>query len=368
MKEKDIYKLLNKSDTKMPEDHEKVDKKEMDSYKKAFMENIEKSRKKKGKLFGGIAIAAALIIALFSFTEPGQVIYAQMIDFYERMTNPIAKYSIDSEVVEESITKINKEVTENGIKFQLEDAMLDENYLVVNMLFEVVGEDLINKFPENSNVMAGGFYHLLVNGKKVNYDAGTIKGTIVDNKTHQQYFGFNLKETISEEDTLTLVVDKMDVFNYDEAIEIFNGKSHEDVQTVEVEGEWKIDFKIKDSMENLNTKVINIDRELIKVNDKPVIFRNMRINSFRATLKLDYEQEAGLLGRKIFFKAKDENGKEFTFSNSFSSNNEKTFHYYGEDGNSLMDVEKLTFQAYFIQDNEMEIYIPIGEEFEIKLK
>lgn len=368
MKEKDIYKLLNKSDTKMPENYEKVDEKEIDSYKEAFMKNIEKPKKKRSKLFGGIAIAAALIFAFFYFTEPGQVIYAKMVDFYERMANPIAEYSIDSDAVEESITKIDKKVTNNGIKFRLEDAMLDEDYLVVNMLFEVVGEDLITKFPENSNVMAGGFYHLLVNGKKVSYGAGTIKGTIVDDKTHQQYFGFNLKDKISENDVLTIVVSKMDVFNYDDAIEIFNGKSHEDVQTVEVEGEWKIDFKIKDSVENLNTKVINIDRELIKVNDKPVIFRNMRINSFRATLKLDYEQEASLLGSNIFFKAKDENGKEFTFSNYSSSNNEKTFHYYGEDGNNLMDVEKLSFQAYFIQDREMEIYIPIGEEFEIKLK
>lgn len=368
MNKKDIYKLLNNSKVEMPEEYENVSDEELERYKTAFMKNIEKPKNKKRNWFGKIAIAAALIMAFITFTEPGQVIYAKIADFYEKMTNPIAEYSIDSEAVEESITKIDKEVTNNGIKFQLEDAMLDENYLVVNMLFEVVGEDLINKFPENSNVMAGGFYHLLVNGKKVSYDAGTIKGTIVDDKTHQQYFGFNLKDKISEDDVLTIVVDKMEVFNFDEALEVFVGKSYEGVQSLEIEGEWKIDFKIKDSMENLNTKVIKIDREIIKVNDKPVVFKDMRINSFRAILKLDYKEEAGLLGRNIFFKGKDENGKEYTFSNGSSSNYGKTFHYYGEEDGNLLDVEKLTFQAYFMQDKEMEIYIPIGEEFEVKLK
>ena len=32
-----------------------------------------------------------------------------------------------------------------------------------------------------------------------------------------------------------------------------------------------------------------------------------------------------------------------------------------------MSAEKLTFQAYYMEDIEAEIYIPIGEPFEVNL-
>lgn len=47
---------------------------------------------------------------------------------------------------------------------------------------------------------------------------------------------------------------------------------------------------------------------------------------------------------------------------------EKIFVLIGEDGNDIMDTKTLTLQPFFVQDKEMEIFIPIGEPFEIKLK
>lgn len=366
MKDKDIYKLLNKTDTKIPENLEIVRDEEIDKLKANFLKNIQKP-KKKTKPFLKLSIAALLALALIGFTEPGQIIYAQIVSFYERMTNPIAEYSIESEVVDESITRINSEVLNNGVRFELADAMLDENYLVVNMLFEVTGDELIEKFPEDSNLMVAGWYRLLVNGENVNYDSGTIKGTIVDDKTHQQYFGFDLKNKISEDDVLTLTVENVSVFNYGEAVLILKGKPYEEVKNVEILGEWAIDFTISDSKEKLMTKVIKIDKEITKINDYPVVLKNLRLNAFRATLNLDYENESGYLGREIFFKAIDEKGVEYIFLDSTSINNKKTFHYYGKEGKDLMNAEKLTFQAYYMEDREAEIHIPIGEEFEINL-
>lgn len=367
MKNKNIYDILNKTDVEIPTGFENVSKKEIENYKKNFLKNIN-IPKKKSNWWIKFAIAAVFLIAFMGFTQPGQTIYAQIAGYYERMTNPIAEYSIEPEVVEESISRINSEVIQDGIRFELADAMLDENHLVVNMFFEVTGEDLINEFSEDANLVTAGWYTLLVNGKKINYSSGTIRGTIVDDKTHQQYFGFNLEDEISKEDVLTLVVDNVSVFNYDEGVQVLQGKPYEEVKTVEIPGEWTIDFSIQNSMEKLNTKVIEINRELINVNGYPVVFKDMKINAYRATMKLNYEKEAGILGKGIFFKAKDENDVEYEFMNFEAEQSSKTFRYYGEEGKDLMSAEKLTFQAYYMEDKEAEIYIPIGEPFEVNLK
>lgn len=369
MKDKDVYKILNNADTKIPQSLESVSNAEIDKLKENFLKSIE--RPKKTNRFFKYAIAALLALALMGFTKPGQIIYAQIVNFYEKMTNPIAEYSIESEIVDESITRINSEISHDGVKFQLADAMLDEKYLVVNMLFEVTGEELIEDFPEGSNLVAAGWYKLLVNGKNINYNSGTIKGTIVDDKTHQQYYGFDLKENLSEEDVLTLVVKNVSVFNFDEGMLVLEGKPYEEVKTVEIPGEWTIDFKISDSKEKLKTKFIEIEKEITKVNDYPVVIKNLRLNAFRATLNLDYENESGYLGQKIYFKATDEKGVEYNFIYSTSANNKITFHYYGEEGKDLMKGEKLTFQGYQsldVDDKGEELYTIFGEEFEVVLE
>lgn len=151
---KNIYNLLNEVSVEEPKEVEAMSTAEIEAYKKKFTSSIlDKRKDAPGFRFMKIGLAAALIMAIFSMTAPGTIVYAKIVEIFSSMINPISEYSIVPEITDNYIEKLDKEVISNGVKFTVKEVLIDGNTIYLNTLYEIEDENLVKEFKPGSIVI-----------------------------------------------------------------------------------------------------------------------------------------------------------------------------------------------------------------------
>lgn len=363
---KNIYNLLNEVSVEEPKEVEAMSTAEIEAYKKKFTSSIlDKRKDAPGFRFMKIGLAAALIMAIFSMTAPGTIVYAKIVEIFSSMINPISEYSIVPEITDNYIEKLDKEVISNGVKFTVKEVLIDGNTIYLNTLYEIEDENLVKEFKPGSIVIPvrNIKVDLKLNGEIINFQKmGTMRSTFVDSRTWQEYLKIQFFDELKDQDIITLEQKELDIRAFTE----FNGFDTV-MEKSSVEGDWTVDILVNESSNKVKTNLMTVNKTLITVDNYPVVFEEFSINPFRAVIKLKYEREARFIGSKTIFVARDENGTTYNFDRVSSGNEVSELNYFGEDNKNITEANSLTFQAHFVQDMEAEIFIPYGEPITINL-
>lgn len=387
MSDKNIYQILNKSKIDIPIDTIDVSNDEINRYKKIFLNN-KSNKKEKTKLFP-ILIAASFIIFTLFFTKPGSHVLASFSNIYKQLFNPISYEAINPELINSSITEFNKSITVNGIKVTLKEALLDDQDLFLNFIYEIDDshlddyQDMEIPIPTSSFGIRLDGKDYVGNNSNLSEFGGTQEGTLPKIGSSQQYFKYILnKDTpIKDINNFSLVFNEFFVLDYASALEALkNGKGLEDVSVKYLEGEGQIDFSIKDSTNSLHTKEKILNKKIGSVDNLPIIIEKVRINPLSMkivmTRQLDID-EYSLQGSSqrqaftngIYFKLIDESGKEYIIDDFIIIKDYYTFTL-NEIEDSLLKSNSITLIPFVSQEvkNNMNpaSYEFIEEEIDIK--
>ncbi|MDO5714364.1 MAG: DUF4179 domain-containing protein [Tissierellia bacterium] len=375
-----MYEFLNNMKIDEPDELMEVTQEEKDRIKNDLGGKIMKPKKSK-KYLKTISIAAALVLSFLAFTKPGQVIYGNMVDLYHKMVNPIGTYALDSEGVKDGITVVDKAVTDKGIEIKVEDALLDEDTIYINAFYKVVDESIAKNFDDDASlVVFPTFTNFTINGKEVGVSGGTVQSTFVDNRSVQEYQFYQLDDMddkVKDGDTISLTADKVRVFDYNkmnwENMGTLSEKEAEDL-TLSLPGNWKITFTIKDGTPQMKTAKVDLSQEKIQFQDQTLHLDTFRLNPYRSTITMKYDDSAGMVARKMIFIGKDRKGIEYRFEagapGSGIGQKEAIFQFVQENEKDLLAQDTLTIQGYYDQSNdpEQKDYIPVGEPITITIK
>ncbi len=288
MNEKNIYEILNRAKVPYEEPISDLSKEDKNKISENFLSSIERKKKRS---FKKLSLVAAMFILLFSITGPGRAIIDNLIDLYDEMESPISDYSIEPKKIENLVTHIDKSVEDQGIKVTLRDAFRDGDTIYVNVVYEVVGGEILDQFHEDASPIPGAMMELSKDGQRIHDSSGTVIGAIPNNKSDQQFYKFELypNMNIGDSDTLLLKQNYMDVADFS-----FLDFSKEDfgltnAKRINVEGNWDMEFSIKDSSKDLNTRVIPVNESPVDIEKERFTIESIRINDFSIQIQTNYE-------------------------------------------------------------------------------
>lgn len=385
MKEKNIYELLNGAQVERPQVLEDISPEEKEKIKNNFKSSVKNKKKVKKSFLPRLGLVAAVLALFFAFTKPGKLVYSKIVDFYELMVNPIGKYAVNSEEVESSIKKVNKTLLVNGIELNIKEVLLDDHTLYFNAIYTVVDEDIKKDFPSDASLTPTSSIGIRLNGEKnyedtfLYYSGGTIRGTIPDEKSQQQFYYYKLNKEIplKDEDEISLVFNDFKVFDYSGIDFHKENFGADDLYIKDLGGQTSLTFKVKDIEGKLNTKTYNLQTN-IKGDNEEIILKDLKMNPL--VVVLEYERTNGTYSKRpLIFKAQDEKGQEYIFESTYNIMDEAAMTLrQTENSKKILDAKSLTFQGYYydyisyINNNfNDKVYTneeKVGDSFKIDLK
>ncbi len=319
--DKNLYELFNEIEVEIDE-NERIDLDDIS--RKKYKKNMRKLIRKKKKInIKAIAIAMSLIL-LFSKTQFGQKVYADISTKLKEMSYTAMKIIFNeysNEDYKNYIEIIDKIVESKNIGIKLTEVAADKNSLLLAMVIDMEDEIQDLKDYNNMNINRYGIdidYDLKINGKKMDVINAVSLAERID---YNGIYGYKI----------FLDIENIDEAPFDIDVDINkitfrdNIKADRDI-VKEIKGDWKFDFTL--SKEEIFTQYNNfkldkslshrdIDYSLEELTISPInarIVGKINLDNISKNEK-DYIKDNFILKYLLVFEGETDTGEKFLFGN-----------------------------------------------------